>query len=131
LKLSSPALPGITSVSPLTHTLLVQVAPDDAEPGLCAEIDAVHFRGKRSRARFADRTGGVPPARGITSAKLQRRGDAVSLKLTGDVVLGATASERYRIAVATRALAEPAAPVRCAVRSLAVIGGEPVAPAQR
>jgi hypothetical protein len=124
LALSASALPSVTSLSPATHTLFIQLADDDDEPGLCATIDAVHFRGRKSKATFTDRTDGVPSAGGISAIRLQRqKTGAVHLKVTGsDVAFGTQATDHLRIAVALRSLAEPGNPTRCAVRTLGVIG---------
>jgi hypothetical protein len=124
LRLTASSLPALASLSPATQTLFVQLAADDGEPSLCAAIDAVHFRGKKS-AVCTDRTGGVPSARDITSVRLQRRGSGlVRLKLAGArVAFGTRPTGRLRIAVALRSLAEPGTPTRCTVRTVGVIGG--------
>jgi len=126
IELAASSLPAVPSLVPSTQTLIVQLAPDDATPILCASVDALHFRTKRDRATFVDRSGGVPSARGITNARLQRLGTGL-LRLTlrgARAGFHTPAAEQFRVAVALRSLVTPGAPVRCVTRTVDVVPGK-------
>jgi hypothetical protein len=116
LKLAASPLAGEASLAPPTHAVFVQLAVAEDDPIFCASVDAVHFRGRRNTATFADRSNGVPSAGGITSLRIQRhRSGTLRLKLGGDrVAFASPAAGSLRVAVALRSLVEPGNPTRCA-----------------
>jgi hypothetical protein len=115
LALDGSGLPALTTLTPPTQTLFVQLAADDAPPLLCASVHAIHFRAKRDRATFSDRTGGVPSAGGISKIVLQRLGTgALQAKIRGAHLAFATpAATQLRVTLALRSLVTPGTPVRC------------------
>lgn len=124
--LDASSLPAVPSLAPPTHTVLVQLAPDDAPPTLCAAVHAAHFRSTRDAARFTDRTTGVPGASGIQSIRLERLGTgSLRLRLRGARARFAMPADttRVRVTVGLRALAAPGAPARCVTRTVDVVPG--------
>ena len=126
VELVASGLPTVTMLSPSTQTLYVQLAPDDGTPMLCASVHAVHWKAKRNRATFADRTNGVPSARGLTAMTLQRlQTGALRATLRGARVRFHTPpAQQVRVAVGLQSLITPGAPVRCAVQTVDVTAGE-------
>ena len=126
LALDGSGLPPLTTLAPPTQTLFVQLAADDAPPLLCASVHAVHFRGKRDRATFSDRTGGVPSAGGISKIVLQRLGTgALQVDLRGKRLAFATpAASQLRVVMALRSLVTPGTPVRCVAGTVDVVAAK-------
>jgi hypothetical protein len=126
VELVASGLPAVTTLFPSTQTLYLQLAPDDGTPMLCASVDAVHFRAKRDRSTFADRTNGVPSARGLTAITLQRLGTgALRATFRGARARFHTPSAQHvRVTVGLRSLVTPGTPVRCATQSVDVTAGQ-------
>jgi len=123
LNLSLAPLPVVAAVSPATHTVFVQLVPDDGAPAFCASVDAVHFRAKGSKASFRDTTLGVPSAAGLSSVKLRRLASGNTRLTLGGVAVAIPTPDatRIRIGVALRALTEVGAPTRCVGRTVTVV----------
>ncbi|HWP65291.1 MAG TPA: hypothetical protein VNO26_05200 [Candidatus Limnocylindria bacterium] len=126
VQLAAVGLPAVPTLVPSTQTLVLQLAADDAEPFVCAEVHALHFRSKPDRATFVDRTSGVPGARGLTSIGLRRLGTG-ALRLTARGARArfyTPAAERIRVTAALRLLVAPGTPVRCVTRTVNVVRGK-------
>ena len=118
-------LPAVTTLSPSTQTLYVQLAPNDGTPMLCASVHAVHWKAKRDPSTFADRTNGVPSARGLTAITLQRLGTgAFRATFRGARVDFHAARAHVRVAVGLQSLVTPGTPVRCAVQTVDITAGQ-------
>lgn len=106
---------GLGDLKPSTRTVYLQVGPDDADPLVCATIEASRFRASRRRLRFSDRHGLVPEADGIDQVRLRlRRGDRVLLKAIGRGLGFPTPGPGdYRVIVGVRDLAVADDEVRC------------------
>jgi hypothetical protein len=126
IDLAASSLPALPTLDPSTQTLIVQLAPDDAAPVLCASVDALHFHARRARARFVDRTNGVPSAHAITQIRLRRlKTGALTMALRGAHATFHTAlAARFRVTVALRSLVAPGTPVRCVTQTVDVVPGK-------
>jgi len=126
IDLTASSLPALPTLDPSTQTLIVQLAPDDAAPVLCASVDALHFRARRDRARFVDRTGGVPSAHAIGQIRLRRLGTgALKMTLRGTrATFHTPLAARFRVTAALRSLVTPGTPVRCVTQTVDVVPGK-------
>jgi hypothetical protein len=126
VELTASGLPAVSTLSPSTQTLYLQLAPDDGTPMVCASVHAAQWKAKPQRATFTDLTNGVPSAHGLTAITLQRLGTG-ALRATfrgARARFHTPAAQHVRVAIGLQSLVTPGSPVRCAVQTVDVTAGE-------